>query len=55
MEPEKKKPEPCVECGAPAVTKVDVYGVVSPEWRCRDCHEMACRRVYREAIKIRGR
>jgi ribosomal protein L37AE/L43A len=52
--PQPEDPQPCVDCGAGGVTRVDTYGIVSLDWRCRDCHEMACRRVYREAQKIRG-
>jgi hypothetical protein len=52
-QPPPELPKPCVDCGRMGVTRVDQYGVLTPEWRCRDCHEVNCSRVYREATRIR--
>lgn len=44
----KKSPEACFECGSPGVYSVDVFGIRSDTYRCRDCHEHACRRKIHE-------
>lgn len=46
--PEKREPQPCVDCGQPGSYGVDPYGVPSDQWRCVACYEQACRRVVRE-------
>lgn len=51
--PARKKEPPCHECGRPGVYGVDTFGVVSDKWRCRECHEKACRTVIREDIFTR--
>jgi hypothetical protein len=51
--PKPRKPQPCHECGRPGVYGTDTFGVVSENWRCRDCHEKACRTVIREDVFIR--
>jgi|694.fasta_scaffold130905_4 hypothetical protein len=45
---EKRTPQPCQDCGSPGVYGIDVFGVSSEKWRCRDCHERACRMTIRE-------
>jgi ribosomal protein L37AE/L43A len=52
-QPEPQEPCPCVDCEAPGVTRVDQFGVLGTEWRCRECHENLCGRAYREANRIR--
>jgi|Laugrefbdmm110sn_1035136.scaffolds.fasta_scaffold00963_11 hypothetical protein len=51
--PPVREPKPCRECGCPGVYGIDTFGVVSEEWRCRECHEKACRTVIREDIFTR--
>lgn len=43
----------CVDCGAKATVTVDPYGVTTEDCRCRDCYELHCSRVYREAALAR--
>ena len=43
-----KNPGACCECGLPGVYSVDVFGIRSDTYRCRECHEQACRRKTRE-------
>lgn len=43
-----KKQKVCCECGYTASYGVDVFGIASETWRCRECHEQACRRKIRE-------
>ena len=43
----------CVDCGNRATVTVDPYGMPSEDVRCRDCYELQCSRVYREAAHAR--
>ena len=43
----------CVDCGNRATVTVDPYGMPSEDIRCRDCYELQCSRVYREAAHAR--
>jgi hypothetical protein len=45
-----KNPATCCECGSPGVYSVDVFGIRSETYRCRDCHEQACRRNVRQDL-----
>jgi hypothetical protein len=47
-----KNPAAC-ECGQPGVYSVDVFGIQSDTWRCRECHEQACRRKIREDMWVK--
>ena len=57
MEDEEKSPPmsrgECVDCGSRATVTVDPYGMPSEDIRCRDCYELLCSRVYREAAHAR--
>ena len=44
---------PCVDCGTRATVTVDPYGMPTEDVRCRDCYELHCSRVYREAARAR--
>lgn len=44
---------PCYECNAPGEYYTDTFGIVDGQWRCRTCHEQACRRVIRNDYYFR--
>jgi hypothetical protein len=46
-------PGECVDCGKKATVTVDPYGMTTEDVRCRDCYEIHCSRVYREATSAR--
>ena len=50
---EKREPQPCRDCGMPGVYGVDIFGVKSESWRCRDCHERACASHVRQENQVR--
>jgi hypothetical protein len=43
----KKEPPRCSSCGGEGEYRVDIYGIHSEDWHCRDCHEQACRQKVR--------
>ncbi len=44
----------CYICGClGAEIRNDEHGIPTREARCRDCHELACSRSFRESYKIR--
>ena len=43
----------CCDCGNQATVKVDQYGMPADNPRCRDCYELHCSRVFREAAHAR--
>jgi|688.fasta_scaffold64707_5 hypothetical protein len=49
----EKPTRQCVDCGSRATVNVDQYGMPSQDYRCRDCFELHCSRVYREAAHAR--
>ena len=44
---ERKQPPRCADCGKQGEYRVDIFGIQSEEWKCRECHEQACRRKLR--------
>jgi len=47
------EPQPCQDCGRPGEYGVDLFGMPSEQWRCRGCHEQACRRNIRDDFTVR--
>ena len=50
---DKREPKPCCDCGSPGAYGIDVFGVRSDLWRCRECHERACAAHIRNETKVR--
>jgi hypothetical protein len=46
--PDKKSHCKCCECGKKGEYKIDAFGIQTETWKCRECHEHACRRKTRE-------
>lgn len=49
----RAEPQPCCECGRQGEYYTDLFGIVTDQWRCRDCHERACRSHSRNDHYIR--